>query len=101
MNILKRLLISAFMLTVIFSCEDEAGQPYQVEDILANQGAFIRLQSVNAGEFDLSNFNASSMSVDLEHWDAEGGSLLQDAVLTLEYIDATGEISRDVVTVDT
>jgi len=76
---------------VIVSCTDESTMPYDQDAIIATgqTTGFVRLNDVVSGEFDLNNIAGSNMEIQLEEWDAKGGALLQDIVLTVEFRDNT------------
>jgi hypothetical protein len=89
MKFINKFFSVACLGAVAFSCADDSTLPYDQEAILNNQGAFVRLESVVSGEFDLNDIASSSFGVELEAWDAEGGNLLDNIELTVQFIDNT------------
>lgn len=91
MKLLNRLILVLIIGFVITSCKDEDTFPYDQDEVLSNSGAFVRVDNVISGEFDLNNFSSSSFQVELTEWDVEDGALLQNLVLTVEFVDNTPE----------
>lgn len=88
MKYINKIIVLALVM-VGFSCTDEDTFPYLYDDIISNQGAFVRLDNVISGEVDLLDIPSSSISFEIEEWDVEDGALLQDITFTVEFIDNT------------
>ncbi|MFK7951662.1 MAG: hypothetical protein AB8B73_02355 [Ekhidna sp.] len=88
MRYINKIIVLSLVM-VMFSCTDEDTFPYQYDEIVANQGAFVRLQQTVSAEVDISDIAGSSIAVDIQEWDVEDGGLLQDVVFTMEFIDNT------------
>lgn len=89
MKFINKLSVFVMLILVTIACQDEDKLPYSIDEVIANQGAFVRLDDVISGEFDLLNLAGSNFAVELEAWDAEQGTLLQSLDLTVEFVDNT------------
>lgn len=87
MKNINRILGLAFLSVLGFACTDEDTFPFDQDAIINNNGAFVRLDEVIAGEFDLNDLSSSEMGVELEVYDIESGGLLRDVTFSVEFID--------------
>lgn len=78
-----------FLILTTIACQDEDKLPYSIDEVIGNQGAFVRNISVSSGEFNLNDIPSSSFGIQLEAWDAQNGSLLQSLDVTVEFVDNT------------
>ncbi len=84
----KKIFIFSFLagLLLFSSCKDEDLNPIVTFDILG-KGAYVRLVSETAREFDLQNLNGAQYEYTVEFVDLEKGALVQTYEINVTYVD--------------
>ncbi|NBB75980.1 MAG: hypothetical protein GVY02_01255 [Bacteroidetes bacterium] len=69
------------LLVALVSCDSVSGDPdlpIPLDETLENTGAFLRILSVETAAFDLADRSTAAYTIEVEYFDGEGSSLLQD-----------------------
>lgn len=69
------------LMVALVSCDSVTGDPdlpIPLDETLGNTGAFLRILSVETAAFDLADRSTASYTIEVEYFDGEGSSLLQD-----------------------
>lgn len=73
------------LLLVVVSCSTEPELPIPLDETLENRGAFLRINAVQSAAFDLADLSTASYTIDVEYFDGEGASLLENVEFYAAY----------------
>ncbi|MDX1640169.1 MAG: hypothetical protein R3220_00635, partial [Balneolaceae bacterium] len=90
MNNLNLKFISALLVVFVIgvACDTVTGDPelpIPLEETLENRGAFLRINSVNSAAFDLADLSTAAYSIDVEYFDGEDATLLDNVQFYASY----------------
>ncbi len=88
---IKKILFVMFVMGMMttYSCKDEDLAPIITFD-QAGKGAYVRLVSLNTGEYDLNNLSGTAYDADVDFVDIEGGSTVTNYDIYVSYVDNSG-----------
>lgn len=73
------------LLVLVSSCSTEPELPIPLDETLENRGAFLRINAVQTAAFDLADLGTAAYTIDVEYFDGEGASLLENVQFYAAY----------------
>jgi len=84
MKIIKTILFP-FLTLGIVACSVDPNLPFDLDESLENNGAFLRINSVEIAAFDLADIDNAAFQMNVEYFDKEVGKLLDNIEFSVSY----------------
>lgn len=80
--------LMVLLMVALVSCDSITGDPdlpIPLDETLNNTGAFLRVLNVESAAFDIADRSSASYTIDVEYFDGEGSSLLENVEFYAAY----------------
>lgn len=96
MKLLKHVIITVLLLSLAAACSvNEENFPVNLEEVLNNNGAYLRVNSVEVAGFDILDLENSAYIFSGEVFDREEGELLESVEFYVSYESADGTVIEE------